>query len=233
MHMHGVMISIIVLAPVTVTSADMIVSKSATPPTGADLLLAFDTTAEGSQNLLHWDRGQGAETFFGQTFRFENNTVLDKITVKVKSSTMDVSGIPVLLWFGNAHHHVTDSRLTSMIAEPVADLPSGMTGGTPWYITLDIDDQLLAADTNYGFMLRFDGGGSGGGSGQEAQIWAMGQYSYHDGAAIMYSGNWPSTLLNNELVFFAHGSTVPEPASLAILGFGAMWLTTSTRRHRR
>jgi len=233
MHLRHIMLSMIVLLVMPMASADMIVSKSESPPSGTDLLLGFDTKAEGSQNLLHWDRGQGAETLFGQTFRFDADTMLDKITVKIKPSTMDISGVGVLLWFGNAHHHVTDSRLTSMIAEPVGDLPGGMTRSVPWYVTLDIDDQLLAADTNYGFMLRFEGGGSGGSSSNEALLWAMGRYSYDDGAAIMYSGNWPSTLLNNDLVFFVQGSTVPEPTMLAILVCGALWLGKPTRRRRR
>ena len=232
MHLRRLTIWMILLAVTPMASAGLIASKSAAPPSTDDLLLSFDTAAEGSQNLLLWDRGQGAETFFGQTFRFDADTVLDKITVKVKPSTMDVSGAPVLLWFGRAQHHVTDSHLTSLIAEPVGNLPGGMTIGVPWYVTLDIDDQLLAADTDYGFMLRFDGGGSGGSSGTEALLWAMGQYSYDDGAAIMHSGNWASTLLNNDLVFFVHGSTAPEPTTLAMLACGAMWLGASIRRRR-
>lgn len=77
------------------------------------------------------------------------------------------------------------------------------------------------------------GGGSGGSSGTEALLWAMCQYSYDDGAAIRHSGNWTSTLLNNDLMFFVHGSAVPEPATLVMLAYGVMWLSAPIRRRKR
>lgn len=191
---------------------DMVITKAETAPQGDDILLAFDTDDQNSQNLLLWDRGQGAETTYGQTFKFHQPIRLDKVTIKIKPREVDISGKPLELWLGWAHHHNTDSRITELIAIPKADLPQNLTFDTPWYITMDFEDVYLVAEADYGFMPRFASGGSGHGSGNslEADLWAMGEYAYKDGAAFMYSGNWPGTLLNNELVFFLHGSVVTE-----------------------
>ena len=61
-------------------------------------------------------------------------------------------------------------------------------------------------------MLRFAAGGSGSAQSQglEAYLYSMGNYVYDDGAAFVYSGYWPGTLLNNELVFFLHGEVVTK-----------------------
>jgi hypothetical protein len=55
------------------------ISKSTGAPMDADILLGFDTDQASSQNLLLWDRGQNSETFYGQTFRFDRPTILEKI----------------------------------------------------------------------------------------------------------------------------------------------------------
>ncbi|MBN1123398.1 MAG: DUF2202 domain-containing protein [Sedimentisphaerales bacterium] len=187
---------------------EMTITKSDTYPDGEDVLLGFDTDQQASQNLLLWDRGQGAETSYGQTFRFDRPIRLDKITLKIKTTDIDISEEPVELWFGRGFHDVTDSRLSSLIVTPSANLPVAMGMEEVWYLTFDFENQYLLADTDYGFMLRFAGGGSGQGGGLEANVFAMGQYSYDDGAAFIYSGNWSGTVLNNELVFFLHGQEI-------------------------
>lgn len=190
---------------------DMVITKAETAPVGDDILLAFDTDDQSSQNLLLWDRGQGAETTYGQTFRLDQPILLDKITIKIKRREVDISGEPIELWLGWAFHHSTDSRITELITVPKADLPLNIISDIPWYITMDFEDVYLVANTDYGFMPRFASGiAQAGQMPLEVDLWAMGEDVYDDGVTFMYSGNWPGTLLNNELVFILHGSVVTE-----------------------
>ncbi len=183
----------------------MEITQSNSAPPGDDVLLGYDTVDQDKDNFLLWDRGQGTETCFGQTFRLNRAARLEKITLKLRPDQVDISGQPVELWLGYGYHHITDSRISTLIANPKADLPEGLDGGDPVYLTFDFDDLYLNAERDYAFMLRFASGGSGQGQGLAAYVWAMGHYVYADGAAFIYSGNWPGTLLNNELVFFVHG----------------------------
>ncbi|MCF7958573.1 MAG: hypothetical protein K9M57_09020, partial [Phycisphaerae bacterium] len=189
----------------------MVITKSLLAPDLADpnILIGFDTTDEGSQNLLPWSKGKGGEISNGQTFSFGYPVRLNKITMKIKPDMIDLSGKPVELWFGNAFDHVTDTHLTSVTMTPCGNLPVDLAGDQAWYITMDIDDQYLPANTDYGFMLRFQSGGSSQGN-MDAFVWAMGAYAYDDGSAFTYTGNCSETLLNNELVFFLEGQEVTE-----------------------
>ncbi len=183
----------------------MTITHDSTSPAPDDVLIGFDTEDQGSQNWLLWDRGQGSEASFGQTFRFDEPVRLDKITLKIKTTGVDISDKAVELWFGKAYHHVTDTHLTSLIITPTEKLPVTLSVNNTWYVTFDFEDQYLLADTDYGFWLRFASGSSGQGQGLEAYAGAMGNYSYDNGAAFIFNGNWSSTILNNELVFFLHG----------------------------
>jgi len=184
-------------------------------PSTSDLLLAFDTDAAASNNFLTMVRGGGYETAFGQTFRFDTGVLLDKITFKVRT-TQDVSGVPLLLWFGKGFTGTTASGMSSLIIEPESDLPTGMGAvNRVWYLTLDIEDQLLAANQTYAFMPRFASGGSGGVH-PEMEVGFMGAYSYAEGAAFTFDGGFGyNTILNNEMVFFLHGEVVLEPGTIA------------------
>jgi len=188
----------------------MTVTKSAAVPNTPDILVGFDTDQQGSQNLLPWDRGQGVETSCGQTFSFSEPVRLDKITLKIKTTDVDISNKPAELWFGEGFHHVTDSGITSLIITPSENLPAAMGVEQIWYLTFDFDNQYLLADTDYAFLLRFASGGSGEKEGLEANVFAVGEYVYEDGAAFIYSGNWSSTILNNELVFYLHGEILSQ-----------------------
>ncbi len=194
---------------------DMIITKSDAGPSTSDLLLAFNTDATGSNNFLTMVRGGGYETAFGQTFRFDRGVLLDKVTFKVRT-TQDVSGVSLLLWFGKGFTGTTDSGMSSLIIEPESQLPAGMgTVGQVWYLTLDIEDQLLVPNQTYAFMLRFASGGSGGVH-PEMDVGFMGAYSYADGAAFTFDGGFGyNTILNNEMVFFLHGEVVPEAGTTA------------------
>lgn len=196
-------------------SYGMEITKCDAAPSGNDVLIGFDTDGVGSQQFFPMGRGGGSsgvgggETAYGQTFSFDANVLLDKITFKVRT-TQDVSGVPLLLWFGTGYTGQLKSGLSSLILEPEAPLPSGMgVGGDPWYLTLDIEDQPLEAGRTYAFMPRFASGGSGGNH-PEMEVGFMGRYAYDDGAAFTFDAGFGyNTILNNEMVFFLHGETIP------------------------
>ena len=187
---------------------EMSITKELVAPAGDDVLVGFDTDLQFSQNLLPWDRGQQAETSCGQTFKFSRPFRLDKITMKVKTDTIDISGKSVELMLGMGHNHPTDSRLSSIILSPSEKLPNSMGFNRVWYLTFDFEDLLLLPNTDYAFMLRFASGG--GKEGLEANVFAMGRYAYEDGAAFIVFGWSAQTILNNELVFFLHGEILSQ-----------------------
>ena len=208
---------VLAVLPVTLLSCHahgMMITKSDTPPSTADLLVAFDTTAEGSQHFFPMVRGGGTsgvgggETAFGQTFRFDTAVLLDKITFEVRV-TQDVSGTPLLLWFGTGYTGQINSGLSSLLIAPESDLPTGMgSSGDIWYLTLDIVDQSLMPNHVYAFMPRFASGG-GGGVHPEMEVGFMGTYCYEDGAAFTFDGGFGyNTILNNEMAFFLHGGFI-------------------------
>ena len=214
----------------------MTITKSDTAPSTSDLLLAFDTDEAGSHNFLLMARGGNYETALGQTFQFDTDVLLDKITFKVRT-TQDVSGVSLLLWFGTGFTGPIHSGLSSLIIEPESDLPTGMGAvGHVWYLTLDIEDQLLEPNQTYAFMPRFASGGSGGVH-PEMEVGFMGEYSYAGGAAFTFDGGFGyNTILNNEMVFFLHGAVVPEPSTLSLLIVGILLVTGFLpifRRRRR
>ena len=208
------------LAAVSCNAYGMTITKSGTTPPQSDLLIGIDTAPTENQGFLTMDRGGGGEAAYGQTFQFDTDVLLDKITFKVQT-TQNVDGKPLLLWFGTGHTGVIYSGLSSLMLDPEADLPSGMGGsGDIWYLTLDVTDQSLVANQTYAFMTRFASGTSGGGH-SEMGVGFMGAYSYDDGAAFTFGVTGRTiTVPNNEMVFFLHGSVVPEPGALSIFVVG-------------
>ena len=217
--MPRVMIVVFSLAVFPSHACGMTITKGDTAPSTSDLLLAFDTDGAASQTFFPMARGGGTsgvgggETAFGQTFQFDTDVLLDKITLKARI-TQDVSGVPLLLWFGTGYTGPTSSGLSSLIIEPESDLPTGMgASGDVWYLTLDIEDQSLVANQTYALMPRFAAGGSGGVH-PEMEVGFMGAYSYDGGAAFTFDGGFGyRTILNNDMVFFLHGEVTPEPGT--------------------
>jgi hypothetical protein len=215
--MPRVRIAVLLLAVFPCYAFGMTITKSDMAPSTSDLLLAFDTDGSGSQNFFPMARGGGSsgvgggETAFGQTFQFDTDVLLDKITFKART-TQDVRGVPLLLWFGTGYTGPTSSGLSNLIIEPESDLPTGTgASGDVWYLTLDIEDQSLVANQTYAFMPRFGAGGSGAVH-PEMEVGFMGEYSYDGGAAFTFDGGFGyNTILNNEMVFFLHGEVVPDP----------------------
>ena len=197
----------------------MAITKSDTAPSTVNLLAAYDTTEDGSQQFFPMARGGGSsgvgggETAFGQTFQFDTAVLLDKITFKVRI-TQAVNNVPLLLWFGTGYTGQVNSGLSSLLIAPESDLPAGMsTSGDAWYLTLDIVDQTLLPNQVYAFMPRFASGGSGG-IHPEMEVGFMGAYSYEDGAAFTFDGGFGyNTILNNEMVFFLHGAFITTLAA--------------------
>jgi len=210
---------LLLLATALPGRADLAIAKSALPPAGSDVLLAVDTDAVGSQSFFTMARGGGSsgvgggESAYGQTFRFDTPVRLEAITFKVRTKPgYDVSGAPLLLWFGKGFSGQTASGMSSLMVNEECDLPGSMaTPGAVWYLTVDFDDQVLEASRTYGFLPRFASGGDG--DHPELEVGFMGAYSYGGGAAFDIDYD---TILNNEMVFFVHGSAVPEP-------FGTAW----------
>ena len=191
----------------------MSIFKSSQQPVDSSLLISMDTQPDESPIYYKWDRGQGTETYYGQTFRFSQPAKLDKVTLKLKTSGVDISGKVVVLYIGYGYHHVTDSRLAGIFFSPTAKLPSDLGLDQTWYLTFDFIDQYLLANRDYGFMLRFVSASPGqGGQGQElsAYVATISHYAYDDGAAFYYDGDCVKTLLNRELVFYLHGETLSQ-----------------------
>ncbi len=189
----------------------MSIFKSELPPASDDILISYDNDPGSSPLLVKWDRGQGTETNYGQTFRFTQPVKLDKVTLKIKTSGVDISDKVVVLYIGYGYYHPTDSRLAGTFLSPTAKLPSELGSYQTWYLTFDFIDQYLLPNRNYAFMLRFVSASSGsGGQAQElaAYVCTMGHYAYDDGAAFYVDGDCYKTLLNNELVFFLHGDVL-------------------------
>ena len=189
----------------------MTIFKSDQPPAGEDLLLSYDNAPDSSPLLVKWDRGQGTETNYGQTFRFSEPVKLNKVTLKIKTAGIDISDKAVVLYIGYGYNHPTDSRLAGTFFSPSAKLPSELGQNQIWYLTFDFIDQYLLANRDYAFMLRFASASSGQGGqaqGLEAYVCTLGHYAYDDGAAFYNDGDCYKTLLNNELVFFVHGEEV-------------------------
>ena len=232
------LIGMVLLLAGSSARADLVITKSATAPGGPDVLLAFDTEADGSQNYFTIARGGGSsgvgggESAYGQTFRFDQPILLDKITLKVRIKPgQDVSGKSLLLWFGRGFTGQTSSGMSSLLIDEEAALPAGMgTAGDVWYLTADIEDQQLEAGLTYAFLPRF-GTGGGGSVHPEMEVGFLGTYAYDGGAAFTFDGTGYSTILNNEMAFALHGSAVPEPGTLGLTAFAAA-ASVGLRRRR-
>lgn len=191
------------------THAQLTITNDTAPPPTGDLLLSFDTDETGSRNFYPMSRGGDDEAAYGQTFVFDTDVVLDKISIKARI-TQDVSAVPLLLWFGTGYTGQTHSGISSLIVDEQAPLPEGLDrAGDIWYLTLDFEDQVLAAGQTYAFMPRF----ATGGSHPEMDIGFTGEYAYEGGAAFTFDAGFGyATVLNNEMVFFLHGRPLDCPA---------------------
>ncbi|MCA9258325.1 MAG: hypothetical protein KDA61_03945, partial [Planctomycetales bacterium] len=192
------------------------IESSLEPPVDGVLLSVVSDDPQ-LEEFFVMDRGGQAETSYGQTFQFETPVLLDKITFRVRL-VQDLSDAGLLFWMGTGYTGTIDSGISTLLVAEESPFPEGLTdAGQTAYLTVDFDDQLLAADRVYAFMPRFAAGG--GVVHRELEIGFTGSDSYADGAAFTFNSPFAyRTIFDNELTFFLHG-TAMSPADFDCDGF--------------
>ena len=195
----------VLVALLPIAAGAMTITASLEPPSMEHVAMGFDTPSTAGYD---WRRGVGAELAVGQTFHVDQAMTLDALTVKVVPET-EIGGAAVTLWVG-IFTDPFDASMNSLVLEETALLPAGMAVGEARYLTFDHRDLDLDPGMQYGFLLRFAGGG-----GLEARVVHMGADVYQDGRPIQRDGDFWDPLFD-ELAFFLHSDTVVEGDALLL-----------------
>ena len=188
-------------------TAGLRVTHSALPPTGSDLLLAYDVSAyQGGYDLQH---GSAIAIDLGQTFRLSRAARLDKVTVRLRPET-DL-GHDALYLFVGTYTDPQDHSMNEVLHYELGGIPDDLPVHVDRYVTLDLAAPVpLEADRQYGFKIAFAGGGNVNDA--RAEILHLGEDRYPAGLAFDDAGAFTSPL-EFDLAFFLHAleSGPPPP----------------------
>lgn len=195
------------------TAAQIVTTTSSSAPTTN---IALSTTYTGINNLA-WRANSAADyrDIFQSFTTTSSGFILDTISLKISSSTSTASNALytlTLYTFPDSASLIPSSTLSSW----TGNLPSStsMTDGT--YLTMDIPNFTLAANTVYGFELSYNQYST-----NQSVNFYLGPGIYNGGLAF-YNQNGTMTSSANDYLFILQ--TVPEASSLTLmlvaLGFG-------------
>lgn len=202
------------------TSHAMTVTSSPAPPNGPFVIASEVPGDVGSYSCT---RGTGAGIQIGQTFRRSESFDLDRITLRVRPENA-VAGVLVVLYVGSFADE--DASMDALLAAEIRALPEDLPIDALSYLTFDISNLHLDANTQYGFVLGFSGGDHPGPV--DLAILHVGADSYASGRAIEWTG-LEETALPHDLVFFLEGAEHEPATTLSLLGgrfaIEAHWVT--------
>ncbi len=178
----------------------MTLSTNPLAPPAAGLILGFDADDEGSYLCSH---GSATAVDVGQTFLAISPVTLNKVTLKVRAATDDTRGELVTLELGTFTDE-NDDEMNVVLRSETALLPQALLPGVTLYLTLDFEDVVLEAGRHYGFLLGFTGGGSVNDA--RLEVLHLGENAYAGGQAIALDGAVITSSMEDDLVFFLHGS---------------------------
>jgi hypothetical protein len=186
----------------TPAGAGLLVTSQAAPPEGPGVVVTSPAPAAPADlGAYLWTHGSGPAVGVGQTFRLDDPVTLDRITVLVQPVTDRVAGETVVLSLFN----FADPAAVTPEAPVTAGaglLPQPLPVGVPVYLVLDLDDVVLEADRQYGFLLEF--GGAGDVNDARAEVFHTGADSYAGGRPFLHEGAFYDGE-DDDLVFFLEG----------------------------
>ena len=205
--------AIALLLTVSIASASVVLSASATAPT--DNVAISQTVATGSNDAKMPDSGLYEAA---QTFTPAQSFTLDKVTVLARAGEDNLPTTVTLgfkLFQANADGSYSASNV--ILSDTAIAMPSDGTG-TGRYFTFDLPDQLLNAGTTYGFSMWVTSGSSAG----NHNLVVANSNPYADGTSVRlnHSGTINANQTADDLVFYAQ--SVPEPATMSLLAIGAV-----------
>lgn len=187
-------------------SAQIVTTTSSSAPTTN---IALSTTYAGTNNLA-WRANTSTDyrDIFQSFTTTSSSFILDTITLKINGSTSTASNAIytlTLYTFPDAATMTASSTLSSW----TGTLPSStsMTDGT--YLTFDIPNYTLAANTVYGFELSFNQYST-----NQSVNFYLGPGIYSGGMAF-YNQNGTLTSTANDYLFILQ--SVPEASSLTLV----------------
>jgi hypothetical protein len=153
-----------------------------------------------------WQHGSAPEIAVGQTFRLTDQAVLRKLTVKILPQT-DIRNEVVSLWLAE-FSAADDYTVDSIMKVYVGWLPPNLAVDTPVFLTFHLSPYLLEADRQYGFLLRFEGGGNV--NNNRALVLHTGDDVWQGGLAYCYTQS-DYLAFTEDLIFYLQGSTERPP----------------------